>query len=963
MIAICAAPLLFVNAHTIQCFYYHLHYTGPEDIHGGNLKLILGLVWTLIKTYQIRFTSKRISTKKAMLTWVDSIIPEYHITNFSTDWNDGRCLCGVVDHIRPGACSNHSALAPAKGLENCQLGMDLAERTIGIPKVIDPVDLNHPNIDELSVMTYLSYFCAPFNTLLLDWIRKKIPENNISNLSTDWNNGINLGALGESCFPGLCPDWKDMDPVNGIKNNERLLGVMKERLGLQSSISAEEMADTEVDKLIIATYLSQFRNTKLKASPEEFVLKIPSLPHGSALVKEPVIFNIEISEHTPNLKNDISVTAHGPSSDVEVDLRSKGEFGLEALLIPTEAGSYDIMAAYLDENISGSPFTLPVADPSKCAIFGDIPSTMQVGEEEMFVVKTRNAGIAQLTCSSEVEDTLSSEIKEQENEQFEIKLTPKETGQVEVYVMWANTNIPRTPFTVNVCNARKASISGTEKEGKVGELFTLQVQAREEECGKGMLMVSPHGPDATYKADVKKEDDGTYDVSFMPWEVGPHKIQVAYGGGLLLGSPFPVNIAAIPDPNTCSASGKGLKQAVAGEEAFFLILSPECELLGKTNPAGLEVIIESCTDQPQAYIGDNADGSYSVSYTAHTPGSYNITIKFYEKEIPGSPFKLDVVQRGDAGKCKAYGPVLHPNSTHIAGNPLEINVDATEAGTGELHAMVLGPEDLKPKVYIVNESGIYSIKWDVPEPGRYQIHIWWAEQYIPGSPFKIKVNHGPNAAFVNAYGPGLEPSFEIGSGSSDFTIETKNAGIGTITVRIHGVKDAFKIQAQPIAGQDMRTLKAFYHPKQAGDYIIAIRWSGTHVPGSPFKVNVREAPTTKQKPLPHNIDTSEQKQTMSSTSGQEREDDKDRTQVSTPLVFEKGAKNKKMKNIFKTQSHGQMVQRDVEPGACSPSTVSLPERTTNDKVQKMSLLKRVKLKRKSSGENLKRRSSGENLKF
>ena len=185
---------------------YILLYAGPEDIHEGNLKLILGLIWTLIKEYQIKSSGQGMSTKKALLAWINTIISEYNISNFGTDWNDGRALCGTVDHIRPGACPNHLALASSRGLENCTIGMDLAERLFEIPKILTPEDLNNPDVDDLNVMTYISYFCDPANQLLLQWIRKKIPERNIKNLSTDWNDGINLGALVETCFPGVCPD-------------------------------------------------------------------------------------------------------------------------------------------------------------------------------------------------------------------------------------------------------------------------------------------------------------------------------------------------------------------------------------------------------------------------------------------------------------------------------------------------------------------------------------------------------------------------------------------------------------------------------------------------------------------------------------------------------------------------------------------------------------------------------------
>ena len=42
--------------------------------------------------------------------------------------------------------------------ENCRRAMELAQKHFGIPMVMDPEDLASPDLDELSGMTYLSYF-------------------------------------------------------------------------------------------------------------------------------------------------------------------------------------------------------------------------------------------------------------------------------------------------------------------------------------------------------------------------------------------------------------------------------------------------------------------------------------------------------------------------------------------------------------------------------------------------------------------------------------------------------------------------------------------------------------------------------------------------------------------------------------------------------------------------------------
>jgi Calponin homology (CH) domain len=43
-------------------------------------------------------------------------------------------------------------------LENARAGTEAAEKDLGIPPILQPEDLVSPDVDELSVMTYISYF-------------------------------------------------------------------------------------------------------------------------------------------------------------------------------------------------------------------------------------------------------------------------------------------------------------------------------------------------------------------------------------------------------------------------------------------------------------------------------------------------------------------------------------------------------------------------------------------------------------------------------------------------------------------------------------------------------------------------------------------------------------------------------------------------------------------------------------
>ncbi|GCB81454.1 hypothetical protein scyTo_0022799, partial [Scyliorhinus torazame] len=71
-----------------------------KAIVDGNLKLILGLIWTLILHYSISMPiwdeeddeAKKQTPKQRLLGWIQNKLPEMPITNFSKDWRSGKAL-------------------------------------------------------------------------------------------------------------------------------------------------------------------------------------------------------------------------------------------------------------------------------------------------------------------------------------------------------------------------------------------------------------------------------------------------------------------------------------------------------------------------------------------------------------------------------------------------------------------------------------------------------------------------------------------------------------------------------------------------------------------------------------------------------------------------------------------------------------------------------------------------------
>eukprot|EP00731_Ephydatia_muelleri_P017641 Em0010g739a len=831
-----ATALRFVSEQGIK-----LVNIGPEDIYEGNLKLILGLIWSLILKYQIKSSGRGLSTKKAMLQWINVLIGMYRIENFSTDWNDGRALCGLNDRLKPGVCPNHYSLSSSDGLANCRLGMDLAELHFSIPKLLTPEDLTSPEVDELSIMTYLSYFFRPWNDQVLQWIQKTIPQNNIKNLTTDWNSGVNLGALADACFPGICSDWKKMDPTNATQNLERLFSLIDQRIGVQCPISAAEFADPKVDEIIVATYLSGFKNAKLKASPEEFTLRLTNLKNATAFVQKPVKIEIDVNKGASGLASEIKASVHGPTVDTPIVLAAKSDSMLEGTFLPAEPGEFEIFAIYAGHHILGSPCSFNAIDPQKCQVLGRLPSAMQVGQTYTVTISTHEAGPGELSVAfgeSLKESSVYVTVKsiEDKGETHDIELLAETIGDENISIRWDESNIPQTPFNVKVCDANKVQATGhaiMTGKGRAGEAIKFTVHT----SGAGSLepTIVPRGKSAMYKPEISPDGKGNYMVSFVPWEVGNHSIEIMLGDQHINGSPFSIAVDPSLDADSCSATGEGLSLAFCGRKTTFQINSPDPNLLQKKR---LTTTITSPKQNIPVTLADEMNGTYIATYTPTVLGEYLVNVKMGEKHINGSPFPLEVVLAPNAAKCRAYGPALDPKAVHIAGNPIDLFIDTNQAGHGELEVNAEGPKNASaPKLFVAQTNEVYSLKFDAPDHGTYYINALWSGVAIPKSPFKIAVRSAPNASLVKAYGPGLQSGVLSGE-PAEFAINTKGAGVGKMVIRVHGVKGAFRIECAPDESNP-RLLKASYNPQASGDYTISIRWSGAHIPGSPFQVYIR----------------------------------------------------------------------------------------------------------------------------
>lgn len=62
-------------------------------------------------------------------------MPHQKVSNFTTDWNDGLLVAGLVDGTAPGLCPEAYTMTADTPLENAKHAMTLAEDWLGVPMV------------------------------------------------------------------------------------------------------------------------------------------------------------------------------------------------------------------------------------------------------------------------------------------------------------------------------------------------------------------------------------------------------------------------------------------------------------------------------------------------------------------------------------------------------------------------------------------------------------------------------------------------------------------------------------------------------------------------------------------------------------------------------------------------------------------------------------------------------------
>ncbi|XP_065067168.1 filamin-A-like isoform X4 [Rhopilema esculentum] len=819
-----------------------------SDIYKGNLKLILGLIWTLILKYQISMPmldtddEQGKTPKQALMGWVKSKLPpEVKCDNFAKDWNDGIALASLVDATAPGLFPEWEDLNPANKLDNARDAMKRAEDWLGIPQVITPEEITNPNVDELSVMTYVSYFPeakvkpgAPIKQKMTDaskcraWGPGIESEGVIANQAADFFVEATGSSKGKVNVSVLGPGRKQID-CEIIDNHDntyscRYVAPKPGIYDVHIRIGGHHIPD------------SPFRvNVSSDVDATKVYARGPGLEPTGVIVNRPAKFEVVTSgAGHGNVHVDIIDPKGNKKTELQIEDQGNGIFACQYL--PSVVGKYVICIKFGDSEIAKSPFRVQVEKAAtRVNIYGPgLEPGLKTGKPATFTVDCKEVGVGNLDIEIEGpgRGDVSCDVEDNGDGTFTCTYRPMKPGTYIVKVRYDQEPVPKSPVKVTITSSADLSKIKAWGPGLEGGVEGMPAEFYVEAKGTKLdsLTFAVEGPG---KAPVEVEETGPskLTIRYFPEEKGEYVIHVMCEEIDIPTSPFRVKIVAKGDASKVYADGPGLKPGcMTGRPAEFTVFTHKAGGAGK-----VEVI---CTDEDgtpvEVKMKDNRDGTYSVSYMPVKPGTYTVTIKFAAANIPKSPYQVLIKPYCDPTKVKVTGAGLKGGK---ANKPANFEIDASKAGEGGIGLTIEGPVEADIKCDD-HGNGTCSVEYLPVEDGEYTINVLFADVHVPGSPFKAIVSSDFDASKVKATGPGLEPGCKAGR-RLPITVDSRKAGKAALNVVVTDeVGNPVDVEMNEL---EPGLHEVFYSPKSPGEHTITVTFGGKPIPKSPFKVKIEPA--------------------------------------------------------------------------------------------------------------------------
>nr|XP_039265539.1 filamin-C-like isoform X3 [Styela clava] len=835
-----------------------------KAIVDGNLKLILGLIWTLILHYSIsmpmwdedegQVEKTKATPKQRLLGWIQNKVPQMPITNFNKDWQDGRALGALVDNCAPGLCPDWEDWVPEEAEKNATEAIKLADDWLGVPPVIAPEEITNPNVDEHSVMTYLSQFPkaqlkpgAPLrprtNAKRARAYGKGVEPHGLKVGAPAPFTVETVGAGNGAVLVYLTDPEGHETELRSTPNNDKLktFSVVYHPMVPGEYKVTVLFAGQDIHK---SPFLVNVDDTPVDSSKVH--AKGPGLQNGNIVGKETYF---DVFTEGAGIGN-VGVNIIEPEGKLRPEISQIDEYVYRVKYTPRSAGNHEIHIDFADHPIPKSPYHVHISLPlNPGAVWVDGPGIQPDGvvlrQKTYFTVHTEKAGEGQLAVKIVGPRGVNEPLNIDDNHDgtYTCQYLPSKPGQYVVSITYASKPVPDSPFRVNVsvpADPSKVKVRGPgiETGNVVGQPTYFEVIATD--AGNGdveAVVYDPDGNPRTVQVDIESRPNNVWRCTYTPREKGTHKIEVKFAGDHVPKSPFRVDIVPASNASACRAYGRGIqpKGVRMREKAEFHVTTKGA------GDAELQVHVKGPRghSEPVTVKRNPQDPDiYDCEYYPLKNGEYTVDVNFGNKPIPKSPFKVAVGKEAGPQKVRAYGPGLHGGKV---GHSADFVVETTGSEVGQLGFSIEGPSQARIECDDKGD-GSCDVRYFPLEAGEYAVHVLCDDEDIKHSPFMAQIEPDDHKTFpdkVKAYGPGLEENGPVAGRPTEYTIDARSAGrpapITNSIVTANGEEVPVDVQDN---GDGTYTCR--YTPRAAQKHTIIPTYDGIAVKNSPFRVLVQE---------------------------------------------------------------------------------------------------------------------------
>ena len=663
-------------------------------------------------TYLSQFCCPNSVGEKALLEFVRKKLPSHNITNFTTDWVDGR----VLGALTAAVCSYDPQPNDTNPTDRCQAAMMAAEANLFIRNVLETSDFINPDLDPHLRMAYL----------------------------VEVHHATQPPLILETHVPDRAGSGQEVVVELEVPQHGRVEALAFGTAKGQTAVTVESI-DASHARVKIAVEVRDEYTVRIthngrvvRGCPFIIALDTYSVPHTDTSMPRKVGDKCSLTFDTSLIDGrPIEAKVSGKTAGTIVHTMEKSSDHSILSFSPSCLDTYTVTICVEGKPVKESPFVVPLSElvePQK-VVCGELVSS-GVNSAVSMAIDCKKAGNGVLTasCRGQSSGDVPVRIITTDDLPSAITFTPNSEDLYLLQVLYEGGEIPGSPWCSDFRNLppqpdKVRVVNSPTGSLEVGKLLNVVFDTND--AGSGQLTASCTGSTCgDIPVSITTVGLGEYQIGFVPMVPDNYFVTVSWAGVPIPGTPFQISFGCKPvNASKCKLVGlTGNPTLVKVKRIYQGLVGREIALQVKTAEAGkgtLDVKVQTpsgeivITPQPSS---DDPD-TLRVCYTPPSVGHYCMHLMWGKNTIPLSPINFEVVS-----------PLTFP-----LGGPVTVELELDGKKKDLNGEALLQREGLPKKISATvdksnNKRVVLSLEPSKMEPGTYLLSVFSKYRELPNSP-------------------------------------------------------------------------------------------------------------------------------------------------------------------------------------------------------------------------------------